>query len=50
MEYLNQYHKESEERKMKKIKDWKKSPADLQKVIANQKERERLTNEEKKQK
>jgi len=31
MEYLNQFHKESEERKIKQIAEWRKSPVDLRK-------------------
>ena len=42
MKYLNQFHKESEERKIRKIKEWQSSPRDLQMVLNQQRERERL--------
>jgi 3-methyladenine DNA glycosylase AlkC len=43
MNYLNQFHKESSQRKMKQIDDWRKTPTDLRKALENQRNRERLT-------
>jgi hypothetical protein len=45
MEYLNQFHRESEQRKMKQIAEWRKSPVDLQTALKQQRERERLVKE-----
>ena len=33
MTYLNQYHKESTERKLKKIAEWKKSPMNSSEAV-----------------
>ena len=42
MEYLNQFHKESIERKMKKIQNFNNSPITYEAVMQQQKRREQL--------
>lgn len=37
MTYLNQFHKESTERMMKKMEDWKKSPTSSSEAVARMK-------------
>lgn len=39
--YLNKTHKESVERKLKKIAEWRKSPLDLETALREQREREK---------
>ncbi len=43
--YLNEFHKESAERKMKKIAEYKKNPASLEEVLKSQRMREQQTKE-----
>jgi hypothetical protein len=38
MEYLNQFHKESAERKMKKVKEWLKNPIPASEALREQSE------------
>lgn len=45
MDYLNQFHKESTERKIKKLQDFNNSPITYETVMQQQKERERLIKE-----
>jgi hypothetical protein len=45
MKYLNQFYKESAERKMKNIAYWRESPIDLKQALVNQRERKRLIKE-----
>ena len=45
IQYLNQFHKESTERKMKKLEESKNSPTTYETVMQQQKIREQLTNE-----
>ena len=45
MEYLNQFHKESTERKMKQIEEWRKSPVDLEGALKRQRIREQQARE-----
>lgn len=42
MEYLNQFHKESTERKMKKIQESKNFPTTYEEIMQQQKRREQL--------
>lgn len=42
MTYLNQFHKNSSQRKMKKIADWNSSPITYETVMQQQKRREGL--------
>ena len=45
MRYLNQFHKESSEKKMNQIAEWRKSPTDLETALANQRKREQIAKE-----
>ena len=38
MKYFNQFHKESEERKLKKIEEWKRQPLDYKIELKRQQE------------
>lgn len=37
-QYLNQFHKESEERKLRKIQEWRKQPLNYERELKRQQE------------
>lgn len=37
-QYLNQFHKESEERKLRKIREWRKQPLNYERELKRQQE------------
>lgn len=45
MEYLNEFHRQSTERKLKKIEEWRKVPTSYETVMKHQRARERNSKE-----